>query len=104
MSNRNGNIQFQCCGVNGSASFNALTPVWNNNYTIGSVSVNAEVPLSCCTIKDPSKFPTDLGSIEFEVGTDITQCLVQKRMTNTEVSRHNIGVFLTLNFMGSTFF
>ena len=66
---------FECCGSTSWNNYPDLATVWDANYTVSGVSVNAVVPPTCCLQTTASSFP---DSVEF---VNIEECMVNGNST-----------------------
>ncbi len=81
----------ECCATNNYTDYSRSTSWTTKNYTIptsggGSKTVVAVVPISCCKVDDPSKFPDKMDEMKF---TDLEGCLTNPTSTTVnEQVRH----------------
>ena len=69
-------FQLHCCGTHGFDDYKNTTK-WDKKVVLlnsagKAESVTAVVPLSCCRLEDPSKFPNELDKLKFK---DAKKCV-----------------------------
>ncbi|ELU15635.1 hypothetical protein CAPTEDRAFT_187109 [Capitella teleta] len=64
-------IQLKCCGVSNKTDWAGATQ-WPASYNISGVPTAATVPITCCVMDDPTKFPDAISEVTF---TDLSTCL-----------------------------